>query len=380
VRGRIHRLVRRVVVPLTGFLLVLGIPATGPAQAPGVGALKEKSASLAAQSREAVVELYALGSRLEQARSDLARIDAQAAALARRQASARRRYQAAQRTMRVAQRRLGRQLRILYEQDEPDPIAVVLGATSLDEAIAGLENLSHIARATESVISQAHSARRLIHRVQEELAVQVVRTRAVRARVAATAAGLEQARDERTSYLAQLRSEQSLTASQIASLQQRAREAQQRAQQLTRKAVTASATATAPTTAPAPTAPVAATTSGTPTDPSEPPAAPVESISGTPPPAPQAAPAPPRPGGTMTVFATGYCLRGSTATGLPVGPGIVAVDPTVIPLGTRMTIPGYGEGVAADTGGRIKGARIDVWIASCAQAAAFTRTVTIIFH
>jgi 3D (Asp-Asp-Asp) domain-containing protein len=82
----------------------------------------------------------------------------------------------------------------------------------------------------------------------------------------------------------------------------------------------------------------------------------------------------------MTVYATAYCLKGSTATGLPVGPGIVAVDPTVIPLGTRMTIPGYGEGVAADTGGAIKGARIDVWIGSCAAAAAFTRTVTITFH
>jgi 3D (Asp-Asp-Asp) domain-containing protein len=82
----------------------------------------------------------------------------------------------------------------------------------------------------------------------------------------------------------------------------------------------------------------------------------------------------------MTVYATGYCLKGTTATGLPVGPGIVAVDPTVIPLGTRMTIPGYGEGVAADTGSAIKGARIDVWISSCAQAAAFGRTVTITFR
>jgi len=377
VRGRNHRLVGRLLVPLTGFLLVLGLPATGPAQAPGVDTLQQKSAALAAQSRATVVELYALQSRFEQAQADLARIDAQEAALVRQQASARLRYRAAQHTMNVAQLRLGRQLRILYEQDEPDPIAVVLGATSLDEAIAGLENLSHIARATKTVLAEARSARTLIRDIQEELAVQVARAQAVRARVAATAAGLEQARAERTSYLARLRSEQSLTASQIASLQQRAAEAQQRAQQVTRQAVTASATA--PTTAPAPAAPAAQTTAGAPIDSSEPPAAPVESVSGTQSPIPRAAPAPPRPGGTMTVFATGYCLRGSTATGLPVGPGIVAVDPTVIPLGTRMTIPGYGEGVAADTGGGIRGARIDVWIASCKQAAAFTRTVTITF-
>jgi 3D (Asp-Asp-Asp) domain-containing protein len=42
-----------------------------------------------------------------------------------------------------------------------------------------------------------------------------------------------------------------------------------------------------------------------------------------------------------------------------------------------MTIPGYGEGVAADTGGGVAGARIDVWFSSCQEAAAFNRTVTI---
>ena len=67
-------------------------------------------------------------------------------------------------------------------------------------------------------------------------------------------------------------------------------------------------------------------------------------------------------GKTLTVVATAYILRGTTATGIPTGYGVVAVDPTVIPLGTRMTIPGYGEAVAADTGGAIKGLRIDVWV------------------
>ena len=63
----------------------------------------------------------------------------------------------------------------------------------------------------------------------------------------------------------------------------------------------------------------------------------------------------------MTVSSTGYCLRGRTSTGIPTGWGVVAVDPAVIPLGTRMTIPGYGEGVAADTGSAVRGAMIDVW-------------------
>ncbi|MBD0290374.1 MAG: hypothetical protein ICV74_03885 [Thermoleophilia bacterium] len=80
----------------------------------------------------------------------------------------------------------------------------------------------------------------------------------------------------------------------------------------------------------------------------------------------------------MVVEASGYSLRGATATGVPAGWGVVAVDPSVIPLGTRMTIPGYGAGVAADTGGAISGAMIDVWFPTESQARAWgRRTVTI---
>ena len=83
----------------------------------------------------------------------------------------------------------------------------------------------------------------------------------------------------------------------------------------------------------------------------------------------------------MTVTATAYTLQGHTATGAPVGYGVVAVDPSVIPLGTRMTIPGYGEGVAADTGGAIQGAVIDLWFPTAAAAAGWgRRTVTITLH
>jgi len=83
----------------------------------------------------------------------------------------------------------------------------------------------------------------------------------------------------------------------------------------------------------------------------------------------------------MTVTATAYTLQGTTATGAPVGYGVVAVDPGVIPLGTRMSIPGYGEGVAADTGGAIQGATIDLWFPTAADAAAWgRRTVTITLH
>lgn len=52
--------------------------------------------------------------------------------------------------------------------------------------------------------------------------------------------------------------------------------------------------------------------------------------------------------------------HGITYSGIPARHGIVAVDPRVIPLGTRVFVPGYGLALAADTGGDIKGNRIDL--------------------
>ena len=84
---------------------------------------------------------------------------------------------------------------------------------------------------------------------------------------------------------------------------------------------------------------------------------------------------------TLVVAATGYAATGATASGVPAGPGVVAVDPSVIPLGTRLTIPGYGEGVAADTGTAVQGAVIDVWFATDAEARAWgRRTVAVVLH
>lgn len=64
---------------------------------------------------------------------------------------------------------------------------------------------------------------------------------------------------------------------------------------------------------------------------------------------------------------------GITATGIPARRGIVAVDPRVIPLGTRVYVMGYGPALAADTGGAIKGAKIDVCIEDYNEAMRFGR-------
>ena len=62
-----------------------------------------------------------------------------------------------------------------------------------------------------------------------------------------------------------------------------------------------------------------------------------------------------------------------TASGTLVRHGVIAVDPAVIPLGTRVFIPGYGEAVAEDIGWGIQGNRIDVAFDTHEEALAFGR-------
>lgn len=83
----------------------------------------------------------------------------------------------------------------------------------------------------------------------------------------------------------------------------------------------------------------------------------------------------------MNFTATCYCLRGKTASGAMVRRGIVAADPRVLPLGTKIQISGSshsGTYVVADTGGAIKGRRLDIWVPSCSEAFTFgRRSVTV---
>ncbi len=73
-----------------------------------------------------------------------------------------------------------------------------------------------------------------------------------------------------------------------------------------------------------------------------------------------------------------YSLPGYTASGIPVRKGVVAVDPTLIPLGTKLHVPGYGASIAADVGAAIKGRIIDLWFPTTAKAREWgRRTVTI---
>ncbi len=79
------------------------------------------------------------------------------------------------------------------------------------------------------------------------------------------------------------------------------------------------------------------------------------------------------PGPISTGKSPGHPAYGITATGMRAAYGVVAVDPRVIPLYSRLYIPGYGYAVAGDTGGDIKGNRIDLFYPTYSQAIAFGR-------
>ena len=312
------------VAVLAALLLPAAVGADSPSELrERAQTLRAQNGSLSTQARAAWLSSVSLGTRLEQTQAALVRLHARTQALAERRAEAAHSLHLAQRTLAVTQKRLAERLRVIYEQGDADPMSVLVGAKSLDDAISGLENLHRIAGQDRSVIEQAQAARARLILATRRLAEQEAQAREAEEATAASVAALDAARREQAAMLASLVSKRNSNSAAISSLEATAQTGHTASQ-------------------------VAAAVGGK---------------------------------GSMTVTATGYSLTGRTSTGVAVGYGIVAVDPAVIPLGTRMTVPGYGEGVAADTGGAVSGSRIDLWFPTRAEALAWgTRTVTITLH
>jgi 3D (Asp-Asp-Asp) domain-containing protein len=321
------------------FALLLGASVRGPEGA-GAGksaeALRQAQSGLAARSHSALLSLYALDSRLDRARQELARLRARADSLRAERDRLRADIQIVESNLVASQRMLSVHLRSVYQQGEPDALAVLLGARSLDDAVTRLDTLEQTTRQSKQAVVNTRAGRDKLRRLVQALDARVREVEVLQTQAERTASALASAREQRVAYLASLARQRRLTAHQIAALDSHAR----RVVEQTQVVQTQSGTA-----APAAATPIAA--------------------------GPH----------TLTVTATGYSLPGRTATGLPVGQGIVAVDPSVIPLGTQLTIPGYGEGVAADTGSAVQGYTIDLWFPTLADALAWgRRTVTITLH
>ena len=333
------------------------IPVAGLADNPST--LRARGAELDAAEQEARLELFALESKLQRAESALAGIEARLTRLERERATSQRQLEAARRTLAEAEQRLADQVRTLYVSEPPDVLAVFLGAGTLEDAIDGVDSISRAADATSGVLDEAQAARVRVAGLLRRQTQRRDELRQLRRSAVSRAQELATARGDRITYISQLQAEQVLNERQIAEAVAAAEAAQ----------AAASVETAVAETAPSISSIGAQTIVATP----------------EPEPQPQPQPSPQAPvvpsGKQLTVVATAYVLKGTTATGIPAGPGVVAVDPAVIPLGTRMTIPGYGEGVAADTGGAIKGLRIDLWVSTVAEAAQWQwKTVTITLH
>lgn len=88
----------------------------------------------------------------------------------------------------------------------------------------------------------------------------------------------------------------------------------------------------------------------------------------------------PRP---MRMTATAYCDRGVTGSGAQTRRGTIAADPSVLPLGSvvRITSPlrAYsGTYTVTDTGSKVTGRKVDIFVPSCARARAFGTRVVVI--
>lgn len=302
------------------------------AGAQNTASLQSRQQTLTTRSHTALLSLYALDSRLVQTRAELEQIHARRDGLRAQQVALRQQLDVVARNLRISQRLLGDRLRTLYETDEPNAIAILLGSSSLDDAVTRLNELDRSARQDSNTVAETQQAKAKLAHLAAVLAARARQLHALEQSAGKTTAALAAARSQRVSYLASLARQRRLTAHELAKLDTRARDVVARAQRVQSRA----------------------TPSGPPTF-----------VSAQ----------------TLTVTATGYSLPGHTATGLPVGFGVVAVDPSVIPLGTRMTIPGYGDGIAADTGSGVSGYAIDLWFPTLAGALAWgRRTVTITLH
>jgi 3D (Asp-Asp-Asp) domain-containing protein len=299
-------------------------------------ALRHANTSIAARSHAALLDLYSLDSQLTRAEVRLAALRSEVARIARARKTVRHRLGVASRDLQISQRQLALRLHSLYERPGDDPLAIILGAQSLDEAITSLDDLSRTAQQNKQVAAESRHAQTSLAALAGKLRRQNAQVSALAASAAESASSLSAAIGARKAFVSTLASRQRLNISQISSLEAQANLSVARSQALATESAPAAPTSTLVS------APASAA------------------------------------GRTITVQATGYSLPGTTATGIPVGWGVVAVDPSFIPLGTRMTIPGYGEAVAADTGSAVQGAIIDLWFPTTAQALQWgRRTVTI---
>ncbi|MGH3054368.1 MAG: hypothetical protein ACRDL7_05260, partial [Gaiellaceae bacterium] len=246
------------------------LAAPGTANRGGASAIDTATQQLDTRAHQALLSLYALDSRLQAWRTRLASLESAAAALRQRRTILRNELGADQASLKAGQRRLAVALRALYEGGNVDPVAVVLGAKSLGAGLSQLDGMARVAEQSRQIVTATSAAHRRLLESQRRLTADGRRlerslsaARQAEERLAAAAAS-------RAAYVSSLQAQATLRAAQVRSVEAQAQAARQRSQPLQQ-------TASAPTGK-----------------------------------------------RQLTVSATCYDLSGRTATGMPVGHGVVA--------------------------------------------------------
>jgi 3D (Asp-Asp-Asp) domain-containing protein len=319
------------------FLLVvvaLALPATFA---------RPSLAAAGPRERAALVQLFATDAALARARQSEGAAQARLAHVRADLHSLRTRLAVARSNERAAQRALALRLNEIYRARALDALAVLLESRSWSDISAGLDLLDRLSQSDSSLVRSARRWHATLRVQSRTLGAAEVRARSEQAAWQARVAALQQADRAHRALLARLRREHVRAVAALASTAHRDVE---RARRVVRPQPHGggSGNSASPPSPPAPKPPTLAT------------------------------------GSTLSVSSTAYSLPGNTASGLPVGPGICATDPRVIPLGTRFDVPGYGPCVAADTGSSVIGATIDVWMPGERASVYGTQTITITFR
>ena len=223
----------RLVSVLTGLALLATVPialADGASRPRSQAAeLRAGAASLDKRASNATLELYALETELRRAQGDLDALAARRAQVARDRAATELQLEIAKQAVLSSESQLAVLVRALYERpDQADPLAVLLSAESLDEALAGLDSLSRVAGENNRIIEQARGTRTKLAALGARLAEQEDELNRLAAAAEQHAAELAATAAARTSFVTELRQRQGLTAARLAAVEAEAETAEKR--------------------------------------------------------------------------------------------------------------------------------------------------------
>lgn len=319
-----------VFIPLLVFFSASVSPTSALGQSSGdLGDLQNRSEELRSSYEQALADLVAANSEVGRYEAEIAHASERQTEVESAIASEQTNLAELQRQLDERQQILEKRVTIAYKSDDINVLDVIMDAGDFNDLLTRLDLLGEIADSDRQLIDSYRDSKSQVEGKLASLQASQAELDGLLGELSTAQENRVAAQSEKQSLVDSLKGEQQMTEGQIAELQSEATSVGTRMSEMQS-----------------------------------------ESSGGgyTPPPA---------GGSSISVTATAYCLQGRTATGMPAGPGIIAVDPRVIPLGSQVYVSGYGNAIAADTGGAIRGNKIDVWL-PCGDAMAWgVRTVSV---